>query len=327
MDGLVKKEQKYYGLIFKQSQMNLITKLIFIFLLSTLCFLLSPTAKAAKLYFQPAAVDLEPGRLAEAELMLDAQNEAINAVEAELLFDADFLELVSVREGGSIVSLWLNKPAVSCQDNLCRLSFSGVVPGGFQGVLKPYDHNYYPGQIFKIFFKVKSDSSGQLDWPTGRVLLNDGLGTEAQLSLTPLAINFGGTVQPNEALLIKDTAGPGPFVPAVSQEPSIFSGKYFLAFLATDKGEGLDHYEVAETRSKAVPEKNWNYAESPYLLVDQSLSRYIFVKAVDKAGNFRIAVVEPAKPYRWYQDYLVYVIILIILAMVVLRFRKNKARK
>ena len=307
--------------------MNLIAKFIFIFIFLISFFSFSPATRAARLYFQPATIDLETGQLAEAELMLDAQNESINAVEGELLFDADFLELASVREGGSVISLWLNKPAASCQNNICRLSFGGVVPGGFRGVLKPYDHNYYPGQIFKIFFKVKTDVAVLFDWQSGRVLLNDGLGTEAQLSLAPLAADFGGSAQSKEALLAEDSAGPEPFIPAISRESSFFSGKYFLAFMATDKGEGVDHYEVAESRSKAVPEKNWNYAESPYLLVDQSLSRYIFVKAVDKAGNFRIAVVEPAKPYRWYRDYLVYVIILIILAMAVLRFRKSKARK
>ena len=55
-----------------------------------------------------------------------------------------------------------------------------------------------------------------------------------------------------------------------------------------------------EAKRKCAP------AESPYLLKNQKLNKNIFIKAVDKNGNERVAVLLPQKPLPWYEKLLDY---------------------
>ena len=64
---------------------------------------------------------------------------------------------------------------------------------------------------------------------------------------------------------------------------------YFLVFSGIDKQTGIDYYEVKEGQG------NWKRAEFPYVLEDQTLQGIIEVRAVDKAGNERIAEYTPSQ--------------------------------
>lgn len=112
--------------------------------------------------------------------------------------------------------------------------------------------------------------------------------------------------------LMIDTLPPETFKPKISQDASIFEGKYFLSFLAVDKGSGIDHYRVLEISNKKQETLEWKIAESPYLLKDQTLESIVKVEAVDKAGNERVVEIIPkAKPISAY-----WIIILILTAVV-----------
>jgi len=116
-------------------------------------------------------------------------------------------------------------------------------------------------------------------------------------------------------------------VPEVSRDPNIFDGKWFLVFATQDKGSGIDHYEVLERRELKIQklgfskEKSlhskfyilnpWRVAESPYLLKDQELKSYIYVKAIDKAGNERVATLSPRNLLKWYEIWWLWGIIII----------------
>ena len=109
----------------------------------------------------------------------------------------------------------------------------------------------------------------------------------------------------------------------MASSPSIFEGKYFLVFATQDKGSGISHYEAVEFRSRNLEFKkllnkalqfitnskfqildSYKTAESPYVLRDQKLRSYIYVKAVDKNGNERIITLTPQNPVFWYRDYI-----------------------
>jgi hypothetical protein len=141
-----------------------------------------------------------------------------------------------------------------------------------------------------------------------------------------------------------DTTPPGEFKPEIGRDPSVFGGKYFLSFATTDAMSGVDYYEILEepqknifsrffskNKSKILGEtaQNWKVGESPYLLEDQSLQSIIKVKAVDKAGNERVAeIIPPAKPFPWIK-LLIIVVIIIVLAVAVWKIirRKSKAKR
>lgn len=92
-----------------------------------------------------------------------------------------------------------------------------------------------------------------------------------------------------------DTEAPEEFTPKIGQDPSVFEGKYFLSFSTIDEMSGIEHYEVSEIKNKQQGNEVWKVAETPYVLEDQTLNSLIKVKAVDKAGNERIAEIIPPK--------------------------------
>ena len=58
--------------------------------------------------------------------------------------------------------------------------------------------------------------------------------------------------------------------------------------------------------------RKWVSVESPYVLQDQELRSYVFMKAIDKAGNKRIVSLPPKYPLKWYEMYENWIIIIII---------------
>jgi len=117
--------------------------------------------------------------------------------------------------------------------------------------------------------------------------------------------------------VIIDTAPPEEFEPQIGQDPTVFGGKYFLSFATIDRMSGVAHYEISETRNQK--QEAWKVGESPYLLEDQGLRSIIKVKAVDKAGNERIAEYLPAKkPF----PYWIILLIVVGLAIIIWIARK-----
>jgi hypothetical protein len=179
-------------------------------------------------------------------------------------------------------------------------------------------------------------SSGKFNFLGGtKVLLNDGFGTPAKLTLkgavfTILPEKLEVPKEEWQEELAKDDIPPEPFEIKVSQDPNIFGGKYFIVFSTTDKQTGIDHYEVAEQRrTLRQTTLNWKRAESPYLLEDQSLKSIIKVKAVDKAGNERIAEYIPPYKITW-KDILPLIILIIvgigIIIWLIAKLRRRKMR-
>lgn len=265
---------------------------------TTLLFLFLPLSGwAALLYMEPAEEEYYQGDTFVVKIRLDTQGECINAIEANLSFDQDVLEAIDFSQGDSILTLWLESPSINQSSGL--ISFSGGIPAGFCGRL-PGD----PGDsdlLGRIIFKASEDRpiSGpnptQVEFlATSQVLLNDGLGTPASLSTKKAVFTIMSGVpeaykQEWQEELAKDKISPEDFEIKVNQNQAIFEDKYFIVFSAIDKQTGLDYFEVKEGK------RDWKKTTSPYLLNDQSLSSIIKVKAVDKAGNERIAEYLPLK--------------------------------
>ena len=259
-------------------------------LLTISLFIFLPSlSSAAVLYLEPEEGDYYRGDTFIVNLRVDTENECINTIEANLSFSQNVLEVIDFSNGDSILNLWVSPPYVNQESGL--ISFAGGIPGGFCGPL-PGD----PGEsnlLGKIIFKVKESGGERFSAQTkfldnSQVFLNDGFGTPAKLSTKRAVFSiFPGTpgTSKREWLeeLEQDKIPPEPFEIGISQDPLIFEGKHFIAFSTTDKQTGIDYYEVKEGK------KDWQRFVSPYLLEDQSLESIIKVKAVDKAGNERIA--------------------------------------
>ena len=139
------------------------------------------------------------------------------------------------------------------------------------------------------------------------ILLNDGNGTEAKVTKAPLALTVSEKSSVLPFIPPVDNVPPEDFKPEISSDGNLFDGKWFLVFVAQDKGVGIDRYEVREGSFG-----DFEIAQSPYLLKNQKLNQDIFVKAQDKSGNTRVVMVPAQNPPLWYKNYLVFVILIII---------------
>ena len=298
--------------------------LIIIFIFLFFAFGLVMPVLAVELFFEPKMQEVGVGQEFQVSLVLDPQGEQINAVAAKLSFPENLAEVVEIRDGSSILTLWVERPAWQGG----RITFAGIVPGGFIGILGPYEEPK-PGKLLEVIMRTKGAGQGEFTIEEAQVLLNDGLGTPADFQTSSFKLQASKDIEVVPIETISDTIAPELFTPEITQHPDMFEGKYFLVFSTTDKQSGISHYEIQETRGK-IQEKNWQRTESPYLLQDQYLRSYIYVKAVDRAGNERIEMIEPQHPVRWYENWWIWIIIILGLAMgliIIYAVRKSLWRK
>ena len=275
-----------------------------------LLFITINTAQAAQLYFAPENLDVGINQIFKVSLMLDPENQSINALEGKITFDQNYFELIEILEGDSVVNLWIVKPQFSCTES-CGIIFSGIIPGGFAGLVSWEYPEQRPGNVFDVVLKAKNISEQQINLANVKILLNDGLGTPASTNLGLLKVKILET--PTAAYqLPADNLPPENFQPTINTNPKIFNGQYFLTFDTQDKGTGIDHYEVSEG------EKPFKKTTSPYLLKYQRLNKEIKIKAIDKAGNEKLVTLPPQRITKGLENY--WIPIIIVLTLIVATF-------
>lgn len=232
----------------------------------------------AKIYFgEPSSVN----KKIIVPIHIDSEGESVNAFEVKIKF-SDSLIFRDFQEAGSIINFWIEKPFI--QNNI--IQFSGVSIGGYIGK---------KGLLINLIFEAKKDKALIEILPLSKVLLNDGSGTSVELKVEKKFLDIR-KLKVQE--VIEDKYPPESFKIYLSRNKEIFGNKYFIVFNTTDKQSGIAYYEVAEKQGFIKPNlKDLNFvkAESPHILKDQTLRSYIFVKAVDKAGNERIEYLSPKK--------------------------------
>jgi hypothetical protein len=276
--------------------------LFFVFIIAVGLVMHASTASAARLYVvhQPTAIGL--GDMAKVSLMLDAQGESVNAVEATVTFGEN-MTLISASDGSSIVSQWIERDATSTANALRSFSLAGIMPGGYDGTLGAYWQGARPGKIIELTFRADSAGTAVVNIARASVRLNDGKGTSALLTsagdmfvIAEQSVAGQGADEAKPTMV--DVIPPEAFTPLVARDPSVMGGKYFISFATRDNDSGIAGYQVAESRVAVAPSDYatsliWHDAVSPYVLLDQTGHSYVYVKAIDGSGNARVAVVAP----------------------------------
>jgi len=257
-------------------------KFIFVFLLVVFYFFGLKDVDsvfAAKLYFDTSQNSVQAGELLEVTLMVDTEGEVINAIEGSTSFSPN-LVLKQIRSGNSLMGLWIDSP----REEGDKVVFSGIIPGGYLGEIGPKWEGVHPGRIFSLLFEVKEGGEAWVQVSReSTVLLNDGKGSETYVAIEDAKIKV---LEGKEANVIdwEDKENPEPFKPVIELFPD---GLYYLIFVTQDKGSGIAYYDVREGEGSFVT------VESPYLLENQHLDVPITVRAVDKNGNKRLALLPP----------------------------------
>lgn len=243
---------------------------------------------------------------------IDTDKERINAVEGQLVYPQDLIELVDVRDGNSVINFWLNRPKKTAPG---IVAFSGTTPGGF------VDSKAF---IFTAIFRAKKDGQNQIQLDSLQVLKNDGEGTAVPVQAQPFVISISDEYKSSESVVgaLIDHDSPEDFQPVIIQEPDMFDGQHVLVFSAEDKISGIDRYEIREGKIGLTTE-----ATSPYVLKDQSLRSDIFITAIDKSGNKRVVLVQAKNRVEGYENNKLFgILVLVCIALLWFAIKKFKPR-
>lgn len=309
-------------------------------------------ALAANLYISPNEAIGYRGDTLTLSVHIDpAEGECINAIKAVIQYDSN-ISAIDISRGSSIFSLWVEEPVIDAQNH--TISFAGGIPNGYCGRIAgdPRLTNVIADIVFNIPGFTVGGSGGDTALvsfnPETEVLLNDGLGTLAPLTTFGAKVELkasAGTEIQNEwgRAVTDDELPPELFSIELVKDASAFSGKYFIAFSTTDKQTGIDHYEVYEEPIADLqlftwgePDRVWTTIESPYVLKDQLLRSVIRVKAIDKAGNERIATyapdasliqINPIEIALYASLGVLAIVIAVLIGYFIVRFVRNRRKK
>lgn len=268
-------------------------------------FLFPQAASAATLSFQA-----EPARIGVGDTVLVTlrltSNQPVNAFSGTLRYSGAILVPQAVSDGNSFVNMWITRPTI--REPGAPLTFAGITPGGFSGV---------NGVLFSVVFKASAAGTARVFLDDVDILRNDGAGSREPTDATPLTLSIGAS-SAGGYLEPADDIPPEPFIVYEGNDPSLFEGRAYLVFAAADKGSGISHYEVAESRIPRFLHSffppAWKEAASPYEIADRRLTDAIYVKAVDRAENERLAVFPPQRLFTAY-EILAFLVILIATAL------------
>lgn len=240
------------------------------------------------------------------DVFLDTQD-TVNTISGNIIIDSMNDLSIDIIDGNSTILFWVEKPSV--QDKI--ISFSGIIPGGIQG-----------NSLFLFSLVISGQESGdtlKLHVENGTILLHDGEGTKQIISSLPKNIYISNEESfSNSSQMPIDTEQPEDFTPTIVQDSNLYDGKNVLVFLTQDKASGISYYKIKEGYFGRYIE-----AQSPYLLKDQKLFKTIFVKAVDEAGNERVAIVHPQEKVFDENFILIFSILIIIVSVILVVYRKK----
>ena len=145
--------------------------------LSLLISLYPLTAQAATtLSVSPGSVQTEIGKTFSVNININA-GEAINAASGTVSYPTAILDVSSISLSGSIFSFWTDTPSSGSS-----ITFGGGLPNpGHVG----------SGKLFSITFKAKAAGSGTISITNGKVLANNGSGSNVFSSASSSSVSVG----------------------------------------------------------------------------------------------------------------------------------------
>lgn len=150
-------------------------------------------AAGASLKFSPNQGEYFINSTFEVSIVLDTGGQAINAVEINVTFPPDKLQVVSPSVGKSFIDIWTAPPSFSNTDG--TLSFQGGLPS--PGI------NTSSGVISTIEFRAKSSGKAVMKFASdSKVLANDGTGQNILTSVSQSIHTYTLKLAPPEGPIV-----------------------------------------------------------------------------------------------------------------------------
>jgi hypothetical protein len=273
-----------------------------IFVLIAFAFIFSRQALAASLVVAPEENILQEDEVFTLSIELNTEGLSINTIGGDLTYDENFIKPQAVSTGASFVSFWLERPEIKTPG---LIHFSGITPGGI---------SVPDGQVFNVIFKTQRAGDTSVSLQHINLYLNDGAGSvvSAKINNADIKINPGKSSNASPDSISLDKSAPDKFSIVRAQSPLVFDNKWFIAFSTQDKESGIGHYQVCELFYCVS-------TESPYLLKNQTLFYFIFLRAYDVNGNTRASfIISP-----WLTGLIVVIIFICVVFLLYKKRLKN----
>lgn len=158
-------------------------------------------ASGASLFFSPSSTSVSVGGTVTIAVKVNSGGQAINSAEGTISFSKDKLRLTSVSKSSSIFSFWAVGPSGSNATG--QVVFSGGLPSpGYTGS---------SGTMITMTFQALAAGTANLTLSGGKVLANDGLGTDILSSVGTGTV----TVKSSQSSGSTSTKEPAPTVSSV----------------------------------------------------------------------------------------------------------------
>ena len=173
-------------------------------------------AVGASLYISPSSGSFFAGSNFSLSVILDTKGSEINAIEMDLKFPPDILQVTAPTTGESFIAEWLAPPSYSNIGG--TISFKGGIPGGIVTSA---------GLVSTITFRARSPGKAKIEFlDSSKVLLHDGKGTPI------FTQNFGGVYE----ILVAPPEGPKIFSPSHPDPDIWYSDSSPQFFWEKEKG-------------------------------------------------------------------------------------------
>lgn len=201
----------------------------------------SKLVSRAEVFFSPRTGSFSEGGTFDVPFFINTKGNNVNGVEIRIKFDSDKLSIVRHSGGTSIIGVWVEPPVYD--NTRGTASYTGVIPGGL---------STNSGLIGSITFKAKSAGKATVSFNSNsKVLLNDGLGTEA-------LVDFG---RGDYTILPKAPEGE-----AIFSETHPFQDRWYnnnSPIISWDQSSVVDGYSfVLDNKPSTIPENSINTKET-----------------------------------------------------------------
>jgi hypothetical protein len=248
------------------------------------------------------------------DVVLDTHGTDINGIQGAVAFSSDNLKFVRSEIGNSNVTMWVTQPVIHGN----TLSFLGIIPGGFDGLINPFDPKHkLPAQIVRLVFQAKATGPAIITASQFSVTANDGQGTLTAIPDTTTNLMVTEAVSPT-TYTVADTIPPL-LSASVVTDKNLYDGRYTLVYTAIDKQSGIDHVELQEGNGA------WVTIDNPYLLQDQTRKGILSLRAYDVAGNVTtISLPAAPSPHSSRVPLIIFALIILIILYVI--YKKTRHR-
>jgi hypothetical protein len=168
------------------SHLRPVMKIIGFLAFALALFAVPQLADASTLYVSPASGNYSVGSTFTVSIRPNTQGSSVNTAEANITYSADTLELVSASQGSTF---YLPAPGSPTKGNGTAYLGGGVPTPGYSGSA---------GTLGSLTFRARAEGTGTVTVSSGKVLLNDGFGTDSLIGRSGATFTIGAAAQPTQ---------------------------------------------------------------------------------------------------------------------------------